>query len=150
MPPERTKILREYRRLYTWSLRAVQYSQPARYIVRDTLRHFFRKNAAASFDQEKVDNTVEFLRGAALERGMEHQIVKNLIHTWKKEFVFSRSKTVTQPNVLGEPTWHQVAKTAYEPFHHAIRMLNESMDMCLPDQPKLFDATFQQEYRYIR
>ncbi|KAK7538358.1 uncharacterized protein J3D65DRAFT_551955 [Phyllosticta citribraziliensis] len=150
MPPETSKALREYRRLYTWGLRAVQYSQPARFVVRDTLRHFFRKNAAASFDQEKIDNTVEFLRGAAHERGLEHQIVKNLVRIWNKENSYRRSKHATDPTALNEPHWYQVARTAYEPFHHSVRMLNESMNMCLPDQPKLFDASFQQQYQYIR
>ncbi|KAK8191722.1 hypothetical protein HDK77DRAFT_68068 [Phyllosticta capitalensis] len=150
MPPETTQVLREYRRVYTWALRAVQYSKPARWVVRDTVRHFFRKNAAASFDQDKIDNTVEFLRGAAEERGLEHQIVKNLVRMWKAEGRYKTSKNFREVVQSNDPSWTQVARTAYEPFHHTVRMLNESMNMCLPDQPKTYDASFQQSYQYIR
>lgn len=92
MPPTDREILRAYRHLYTWSLRAVQFSAPARYVLRDRLRHLFRINHRASFDQRRIDNTIEFLRGAAREKGLEHRLVKGLLQTWWNEGIFKRNE----------------------------------------------------------
>lgn len=81
----RQQILRAYRRLYQHGLRAVQYSQPARYILRDRLRRLFRDGDPADFDQSRISNTLMFLRGAALHKGLEHRIVTNLLFVWFHE-----------------------------------------------------------------
>lgn len=47
----------------------------------------------SSFNQEKIDRTVEFLGFAAKEAGLEHRIVRNLLHTayWeKKKHIYER------------------------------------------------------------
>ncbi|KAB2579506.1 hypothetical protein DIS24_g432 [Lasiodiplodia hormozganensis] len=132
MSPADRDILRAYRHLYTWSLRAVQYSQPARFTVRDRLRRLFRTNDRASFDQRRIDNTVEFLRGATREKGLEHRIVKRLLHVWWQEHSWKRSDRYLN-------TWKpsrskdeiRIARTIYDPFYHKIRMLNEAMGMCI-------------------
>lgn len=74
-----------YRNLYRGLLKAVQYSQPARYTARDQLRKAFRNEHPSSFDQQRIDNTLEFLGYAARERGLEHKLVKNILITnwWK-------------------------------------------------------------------
>jgi hypothetical protein len=84
--PSPREIINAYRNLYRGLLHAVQYSKPARYIARDQLRNAFRKEHPSSFNQEKIDRTVEFLGFAAKERGLEHRLVKSLIHTayWEK------------------------------------------------------------------
>jgi len=81
----RHQILRAYRHIYQHGLRAVQYAQPARYILRDRLRRLFRDGDPANFDQQRINNTLEFLRGAALSKGLEHRIVKNLLFVWFHE-----------------------------------------------------------------
>ncbi|OMP86391.1 hypothetical protein BK809_0003561 [Diplodia seriata] len=126
MPPTDRDILRAYRRLYTWGLRAVQYSMPARFTLRDRLRRIFRTNDRASFDQRRIDNTLEFLRGATRERGLEHRIVKRLIHVWWHEHGWRSSDRYLN-------TWKsgRIARTIYDPFNHKIRMLNETMGMCI-------------------
>lgn len=73
-------IVRSYRRLYRYGLQAVQYSAPARYVIRDELRLAYRNNSTADFNAEKIENTVEFFRSAAAVKGWAHRIVKNLIH----------------------------------------------------------------------
>lgn len=67
-----------YRFLYRKFLKAVQYSKPARLVVRDQLRVAFREKGA-KFDAEGVRRTGWFLDAAAVDRGMEHKILKNLI-----------------------------------------------------------------------
>lgn len=74
-------IVHAYRHIYRGLLRTVQYSKPARYTARDQLRDAFRKGDPLTYDQKKIDNTIEFLRLATKEAGLEHRIVKNLLHT---------------------------------------------------------------------
>jgi hypothetical protein len=80
-------IRHAYRHLYRELLRAVQYSQPARYVVRDQIRDAFYKGETASFNPGKIAKTLVFLEGATREKGLEHRILKNLVHTayWRKE-----------------------------------------------------------------
>lgn len=74
-------ILHRYRHLYRHLLRAIQYSTPARYVARDILRQTFRKGQPTDYqDESSIMRTLEFLRGATETNGMEHRIVKNLLH----------------------------------------------------------------------
>lgn len=75
-------IIHAYRHLYRQGLRAVQYSKPARYTLRDRLRLAFRKASASDFDTQKINNTLEFLQYATIQNGLEHKIVKNLLFVW--------------------------------------------------------------------
>lgn len=82
MGPSSQDIVRSYRTLYRQALHAIQYSAPARYTLRTLIRHTYRAGSAADFSDQKIKNTLEFLNGAARERGLEHFIVKDLLHTW--------------------------------------------------------------------
>ncbi|RMZ72721.1 Complex 1 LYR [Pyrenophora seminiperda CCB06] len=75
-------IVHAYRHLYRHSLRAIQFSKPARYTLRDHIRLAFRRGSATDYEPRKVQNTVEFLQYAAKENGLEHKIVKNLLFVW--------------------------------------------------------------------
>lgn len=94
------EIVRSYRQLYRHGLHAVQYAAPARYTLRILLRNAYRTGNAAEYDAQKINNTLTFLEGAAREKGLEHKIVKNLLHTWywevnhtkRKPYVLSRSQ----------------------------------------------------------
>ena len=91
--PSPQEITHAYRHLYRGLLRAVQFSKPARYVARDQLRRAFRTKDPSSFDQEKIDRTVAFLGFAAKEAGLEHRIVRNLLHTayWEnKKYTFEQ------------------------------------------------------------
>ena len=68
-----------YRNLYRHGLQAVQYSKPARYVLRDILREAFGKSPATEYQAKRIGNTILFLQNAAKSKGMEHKIVKNLI-----------------------------------------------------------------------
>lgn len=90
-------LVHAYRHLYRALLHAVQFSSPNRYVARNQLRDAFRRGDPAQFNQQKITRTLEFLQGAARERGLEHRILKNLLHTayWRaenlKRFVFRSS-----------------------------------------------------------
>lgn len=79
--PSNHDILISYRHLYRALLHAVQFSMPARFTARDQLRDAFRKGDPTTFNQEKIDRTIQFLNLAASETGLEHRIVKNLLRT---------------------------------------------------------------------
>lgn len=76
------QVIHAYRHLYRHSLRAIQFSKPARYTLRDRLRLAFRRGSASDFEPQKVHNTLEFLQYATRENGLEHKIVKNLLFVW--------------------------------------------------------------------
>ncbi|KAF2129650.1 DUF1763-domain-containing protein [Dothidotthia symphoricarpi CBS 119687] len=121
--------IRAYRHLYRHGLRAVQFSKPARYTLRDRLRLAFRKGSAVDFDALKIQTTLEFLRYAARENGLEHKILKNLLFVWWAQEKGGRSKPKARTLTREEL---EIKTTAFDTFNHTIRMLNESMGMCLP------------------
>src|SRR4051794_11389190 len=83
--PSKAHVYSTYRSLFRAGLRAVQFSTPARYAVRDKLRAAFRE-AAPSFNQARINNTLQFLRAASIHLGTEHKIVRNLclVHYWRQ------------------------------------------------------------------
>ena len=86
-------IVQSYRQLYRAALQAVQYSAPARFTARARLRHAYRTRASSSYDQQRIDNTLEFLRGAAKQKGTEHRIVKNVLQVlWWEDFQRRRAE----------------------------------------------------------
>ncbi|KAM0264676.1 hypothetical protein ACHAQJ_000501 [Trichoderma viride] len=128
--PSRLDITQAYRRLYRGLLRAVKYSAPARYVVRDQLRAAFRERNA-SLDSEGVKRTVWFLEAAAKERGLEHKILKNLIRvrldrawgtkTWKRALNETKMK----------PDARHLQQNAMQHYDMTVAMLNKSMGLCL-------------------
>ncbi len=139
-------IVHAYRHLYRHGLRAVQFSKPARYTLRDRLRSAFRKGSVADFEPERIRNTVEFLQYATRESGLEHKIVKNLLFVWwnqadgghqrrrgKPPYVLNQKRMALEAN-KAHSTFQEleIKTTAYDAFNHNIRMLNESMGLCLP------------------
>lgn len=85
--PSQKAILQAYRALYKSCLYAVRYSHPSRNILRDQLRTAFRKSTAASFDSDRIKNTLEFLDGAGREAGIESKILKGLteVEYWRQQ-----------------------------------------------------------------
>lgn len=73
---------RLYRRIYRQGLRAVQYSSPARHVLRQQLNHAFRTGKQTDLHAQKIENTILFLENATRETGLEHRILKNLLHVW--------------------------------------------------------------------
>ncbi|KAN0112974.1 DUF1763 domain containing protein [Hyaloscypha variabilis] len=126
--PSPQEVTHAYRHLYRGLLRAVQFSKPARYVARDQLRRAFRTEHPSSFNQEKIDRTVEFLGFAAKEAGLEHRIVRNLLHTayWEqKKYIFvnrERRPTTIQRQIQGTAKLH---------YQMTLAMLNDSMGLCL-------------------
>ena len=86
------EIVLAYRHLHQHLLRAVQYSSPARYVVRDRIREVFRNSPPESFDALRIARTLEFLENATKVAGLEHRIVKNLVHVWwqQKKLIYTR------------------------------------------------------------
>ena len=78
-------IIHAYRDLYRHGLRAVQYTVPQRYIIRDRLRRAFRESSPSDFEQPRIDNTIELFKAAAKDTGIEHRLIKNLCHVWHEE-----------------------------------------------------------------
>ncbi|KAF2207508.1 hypothetical protein CERZMDRAFT_51096 [Cercospora zeae-maydis SCOH1-5] len=124
MEASRTQILLAYRHLYQHLLRAVQFAKPQRYVARDRLRNAFRSSERQQFNAKEIERTLEFLRGAAASRGMEHRIVKNLMFVW-----WARSSMGDLPPVRNEDA--AARRVAYTVFDETVRKLNETMGMCI-------------------
>jgi hypothetical protein len=73
-------ILHAYRNLYRNALRATHRSTPAKHVIRETIRTAFRTESAMHFNLQRVKNTENFLKRAERNTGMEHRILKNLLH----------------------------------------------------------------------
>ncbi|KAF2739061.1 DUF1763-domain-containing protein [Polyplosphaeria fusca] len=121
-------IVHAYRHLYRHGLRAVHFSKPARYTLRDRLRLAFRRGSPADFSSQRIANTIDFLRHATAESGLEHIILKNLLKVWWYQDKAFRLK----PRGKNNSEWTEINVTVYDTLNHNIRMLNESMDICLP------------------
>jgi len=79
------EIIHAYRHLYRGLLRAVRFSKPSRYTARDQLRDAFRKEDPSTFNKVKIENTLEFLKLAGQEAGLEHRLLKNLLRiNWER------------------------------------------------------------------
>lgn len=76
------EILSSYRSLMGAGLRAIKYSSPARYALRDRLRAGFRDGSPKEYDGGKIARTIEFLEAAAKWKGLEHRVLKNWCHVW--------------------------------------------------------------------
>ncbi|KAF2645246.1 DUF1763-domain-containing protein [Massarina eburnea CBS 473.64] len=122
------EIIHAYRHVYRHSLRAIQFSKPARFTLRDRIRLAFRK-PATTYNAEKVANTLEFLQYATAQNGLEHKIVKNLLLIWWSQERGGKGKPHTKALTQEET---RIRTTAFDAFNHNIRMLNESMQLCIP------------------
>ncbi|GAB7348436.1 hypothetical protein MBLNU459_g6856t1 [Dothideomycetes sp. NU459] len=120
--PTNHEVILAYRNLYRHLLRAVQYSKPARYTARDRLRHNFRTNPHSTFDAARIARTLEFLDGAARTKGLEHRIVKNLLHVWA-------TKGSLPMNTKPQDTKSRA--DAYHEFDRTIEMLDQTMGTCI-------------------
>lgn len=89
-------VIHAYRHLFRQSLRAVQFSKPARFTLRDRMRLAFRKGHVNDFEPQKIKTTLEFLEYATKENGIEHRIVKNLLHVWSIQANGGRGKAKTR------------------------------------------------------
>jgi len=76
------EVVRSYRGLYRQGLHAVQYATPSRYTLKTLIENSYRAGVAADFNAQAIENTRTFLQCAAKEKGLEHRILKNLLHTW--------------------------------------------------------------------
>ncbi|EPQ61475.1 BgtA-20996 [Blumeria graminis f. sp. tritici] len=117
-----------YRHLYRAVLRAVKYSKPARYLARDELRNAFRYEKSSNFDALKIERTIKFLDLAASYRGIEHFLVKNVLHTkfWAKKNAqhkpISKIKDGTKKQQFLNSTIH---------YDRTLDMLNKTLNICL-------------------
>ncbi|MCJ1355127.1 MAG: hypothetical protein MMC33_005118 [Icmadophila ericetorum] len=126
LPP--SDVISAYRLLYRSGLHAVQFAKPARYTLRDIIRKAFRTEPPSCFDRERLGNTVLFLQNAARETGMEHKILKNLIFTryWEAKYRLGVMDSANRQYVKTG-----IRRNSYQHFEITLKMLNESMHMCL-------------------
>ncbi|GAM82083.1 hypothetical protein ANO11243_000620 [Dothideomycetidae sp. 11243] len=122
MPRTVVDIRLAYRHLLTASYRAVKYSKPARYVLLERLRTSFRSQPVSSYDSAKLDRTLEFLRGAAAVNGVEHRLLRNLVHYWWQDMP-DRKK----PRLVDELAEHR--RWAQEDVDRAVLEMGKTMDI---------------------
>ncbi|KAI9903207.1 hypothetical protein N3K66_002559 [Trichothecium roseum] len=147
-PRDLANPIHAYRHLLRRAAAAVSHAQPASTIARDALRSAFRDpvgsgssssngsgggSGVGGLDPERVKRTIWFLTAAAKERGLEHQVVKNMVAVRRGRMprhgvVFDavhRSQKQKQE-------FKEHKNTAYHHYEMTIAMLNETMGLCLP------------------
>lgn len=127
MTVSRQEIVQAYRQLYRAGLRAVQYSTPARYTIRDRFRHAFRASPSTDFDRHRIDNTLEFLQGAIKYKGLEHRVLRSLLMVWYHETYQWKNRGYR----VEDATHSALKMRSYDHFYHTLYMLNESMGLCI-------------------
>ncbi|KAK4458837.1 hypothetical protein QBC42DRAFT_275908 [Cladorrhinum samala] len=139
MPSE---LITAYRKLLRAGLRAVQFSKPSRFIVRDQLRAGFR-DTNNKFEPERVRRTIWFLNAAAQERGLEHKILKNLCRVqfersrelgkgnWKTKIKLLQDEEAKISKKGAKRPYDPIQAGKYEFYDLTVQMLNDSMGMCL-------------------
>ena len=132
--PSPHELAQTYRAFYRTALRAVLYSKPARYQVRDWLREAFRHREPTAFDAQKTSRTLQFLDHAASSRGLEHQVVKNLLYV--RGVRYRRSARTLRTQV------YEHAQHAYDDYDETVRGLDESMGLCLMGESQSQVAKF--------
>ncbi|TVY19031.1 hypothetical protein LARI1_G002042 [Lachnellula arida] len=130
------ELVHSYRHMYRALLRGVQFSKPARYVARDQLREAYRNGKPSNFDSRKIQRTLEFLGGAAKERGLEHKILRNLLLT---RLHFTDLARLQRPHRRAKGYYEQpstvnavnIQRTAFIHYDMTLAMLNDSMGLCL-------------------
>ncbi|KAL1853870.1 hypothetical protein Plec18170_005262 [Paecilomyces lecythidis] len=122
-------IVLAYRHLYRQGLKAVNYSTPARHVLRRILRSSFRSASRDEFDPNRVVNTLQFLERAANSRGLEHKIVKNLIMVryWEQPQVKKDARVFKGRDVKDI----FIRRSSNAHFNSTLMLLNESLNICL-------------------
>ncbi|KAK9417892.1 putative DUF1763-domain-containing protein [Seiridium unicorne] len=123
-------VLHAYRHLYRHGLRAVQFSKPSRYVLRDRLRVAFREKNA-TLDAAAVEKTVLFLEAAQRSSGLEHKVLKNLLFVALHRYQPRPLKISILENKRMIPFNKELKATAFKHYDMTIAMLNKSMGLCL-------------------
>jgi hypothetical protein len=125
-------ITHAYRALYRSALHAVRYARHERYEIRDRLRRAFRDSDAKDFEPHRIANTILFFEAAARDRGLEHRILKNLCHIWflENRQWRNRSRVLEKYGKKSVDTPSAIVQS-YDQFYEVLRLLNESMGLCL-------------------
>ncbi|KAM7216673.1 hypothetical protein V8F06_007903 [Rhypophila decipiens] len=135
-PTSKLDILHSYRHLMRAGLRAVCFSKPSRFIIRDVLRDGFRDRKAI-FRPAAVQRTILFLQ-AAQKKGFEHRLLKTLTRiSWERrmgrkgtgnswEGVLGARKYMS-----GKKKYTAIDGTEYEHFDRTLAMLNDTANLCL-------------------
>ncbi|KAK0674697.1 hypothetical protein QBC41DRAFT_309363 [Cercophora samala] len=147
-PPTTQELLTTYRHLYRSALQAVQYSKPARYVVRDQLRLAFRdKTNLPNYHPERIRRTIWFFHAASQSRGLEHRICKTMVRMhWERARAMRKSwkyllREREEVEKASEKTKKKMAERGgdvvkerglrWRGWDALVGMLNESMGLCL-------------------
>ncbi|KAF1814185.1 DUF1763-domain-containing protein [Eremomyces bilateralis CBS 781.70] len=129
--PSPPQIIHAYRTLYRTGLRALKYHLHHRRALLTHLRHAFRTNPPSAFSPQKIANTVTFLRVAARRQpaSVEYRVLVNLLNAgYHRERRLAKGKAMP---VVGTVERGVRMHRVYEGLDWEVRMLNESMGMCL-------------------
>ncbi|OOG01206.1 hypothetical protein ASPCADRAFT_203077, partial [Aspergillus carbonarius ITEM 5010] len=124
-------VVHAYRHLYRQGLKAVNYSTPARHVLRNNLRTAFRSSSPEELNPRRIANTLQFLQRAADVAGMEHKIVRNLLMMkyWEQPQVRKDHRILRGLGVdQRDPTLMQ---DTIRQFNLTLSLLNDSLDICL-------------------
>ncbi|KAI5205468.1 hypothetical protein E4T39_02972 [Aureobasidium subglaciale] len=118
------QVIHAYRHLLRTSLQAIRYAKPTRFTLQSHLRHSFR-HPKASFNDQEITQTLEFLSNAAKYKGIEQKVVRNLMHVWGCK---DRDIPATLKRARKDMDFRDAA---YARFDDDVRMLERSLGIRL-------------------
>ncbi|KAH8693083.1 hypothetical protein BGW36DRAFT_385826, partial [Talaromyces proteolyticus] len=126
---DRSAVIAAYRHLYRKGLQAIRYATPGRHVLRRSLRSAFEHGDVNDFNSKKIANTIRFLERAAESTGLEHRIVKNLLHVrfWEQPHMKRPLKNLDNRDARQM----YLKMSARTPFNSTLMLLNESLGTCL-------------------
>lgn len=110
----RKEVLKAYKSLIKYGLRAVNYSQPQSSVFLKIVRNRFRENDSPT-DFTPINNTVEFIHHANNYGGMENRILNQILHV-----EYSKGKSAS-----AEPD------DVYKGYRETVSALNVTMNLAL-------------------
>ncbi|KAK9470296.1 uncharacterized protein V1510DRAFT_423511 [Dipodascopsis tothii] len=123
-----------YRSVWRLSMRAIRKSSPQRYYLRRILRNFFT-DPEIVYEPVKFENTLLFLEAAEKYRGLEHKILKNLLHVaWSRRM--AESKRPNTPITDKVRFKQELSDVVLLEFDNTQRLLGESVNIYVPYKPK--------------
>ena len=130
MKADKASVTSAYRRLLRTALQAVRFSTPARYQVNGILRDSFRNAPPAAFVPRRIEKTIGFLEQAREHAGLEHKILRNIIHVrwWRDNRDRNKPTGAMKENTdVGVDLRQNVGGQ----FDATLTVFNETMDLCL-------------------
>ncbi|KAI9497924.1 hypothetical protein BDB00DRAFT_546572 [Zychaea mexicana] len=124
------RIKNDYRALLKAGYAAVKHERKNKIQIRQRIRNRFEDSSSSlAVNDQKIQNTIEFLKTAAKRRGLEHDIVRNICNLDRYRAEYDIRPPMYSKKFSKEV--RQLHQSSYEELDLLIKMLNDDLQICL-------------------